>query len=169
MNSENNRCVWPIISKRSSTARIGMLVFLALGLVLSGCHGASTVPVTTTPPPSPNPDWTLVAKFNFDFTNYVPCSTAVTKGCITGFTFGYSQSGSNVPLKTSTVSICTGATQPQTCTDTVNSVLGIGPTVFYVTANGIDNSGAAVTSATNSSSIDNVVLIPPTNIIVTRN
>lgn len=138
-------------------------ILVSLLLLISGCRAAAPVP------PGPNKDWTITVTFKFDFTNYLPCSTTVTKGCVTGFTFGYSQGGTQVPLKTSPTSICTGATQPQTCTDTVNSVLGIGPTIFYVTANGIDNSGAAVTSNPNSSAIDNVVLIPPTGIIVTRN
>lgn len=139
---------------------IGLSLFV---LSLSGCHAAAPVP------PGPNKDWAITATFKFDFSNYLSCSATVTKGCVNGFTFGYSQGGTQIPLKTSPTSICTGATQPQTCTDTVNSVLGIGPTVYYVTTNGIDNSGVAVTSDVNNSAIDNVKLVSPTGIIVTRN
>lgn len=167
MNSENKRCARLTISKRSNIARTWSLTLLVLVVsmtALSGCH-SSSAPV----PPAPNRDWTITATFKYDFTNYSICSATITRGCATGFTWGYSQGGTQVPLKTSPTSICTGATQPQTCTDTVNSVLGIGPTVFYVTANGIDNGGAAVTSGVNNSAIDNVVLIVPTGLTVTRN
>ena len=57
-------------------------------------------------------------------------------------------------LKTSPASICTGTTQPETCTDTTNSKLPMGAITFYVAANFVDNSGnAGVTPVDDSSAV----------------
>ena len=141
------------------------MVGLVAVLLLAGC---AAKPPVTPPPPPPVKDWTITVTFNYDFTNFVPCSATVTKGCITGFTWGYLQSGASIPLKTSAVTVCTGVTQPETCTDVTNSTLGIGPITYYAIANGIDNNGAAVSSTPGTSPVDNVTLIAPANVNATR-
>lgn len=119
-----------------------LLVLLPL-LLLYGCPKATTVNV----PPPPNADWTVTINFTYDFTNFVPCSATVTSGCISGFTWGYMSGTSQVPLKTSPANVCSGTTQPENCTDVTNATVGIGNVVPFVTANGKDNSGNAVSSS----------------------
>jgi hypothetical protein len=82
------------------------------------------------------------------------CSASVTSGCITGFTWGYlNAQGAQVPLKTSPASVCSGATQPQTCSDTTNSQLPIGSDTFTIVVNYIDSTGKSqVTSPVTSAS-----------------
>jgi hypothetical protein len=138
---------------------IGLLLLV---LATAGCPNASAPN-----PPAINPDWTITATWSFDFTNFSPCSATVTKGCVSGFSWGYIQGTNQVPLKTSPASVCTGATQPESCSDTANSVLGIGPTIFYVKANGIDNNGAVVTSNQAQSPSQTVNLVDPANVSVT--
>ena len=125
-----------------------------------GCHA------TPNPPPPPK-DWLITVTFNYDFTNFVPCSGTVTKGCISGFTWGYVEGGTNFPLKTSLPAICTGTTNPKPCTDTANSTLGIGPWNAYVVATGIDNNGAVVSSLQANSPVATVVIGNPTNVTAT--
>jgi hypothetical protein len=70
------------------------------------------------------------------------CSASVTSGCITGFTWGFlNAQGAQVSLKTSPVAVCSGATQPQPCTDTANSQLPIGSNTFTIVVNYIDSAG----------------------------
>ena len=141
-----------------NTPKICLLAILTTSLWLASC--TKTVPVTP-PAPSPvNKDWLITASFSYNFTNYMQCSpsaasgTNVTSGCITGFTWGYlNAQGEQVPLKTSPVTVCSGASQPQTCSDTANSQLPIGSDVFTIVVNYIDAAGkpqvtSAVTSAT---------------------
>jgi len=147
-------------------AGFGTLRGLGLGAIicLAGCGASNPVSVK---PPAINPDWAITVQFNYDFTNFVSCSATVTKGCITGFTWGYTEGGLNVPLKTSPPTICAGTTQPQTCTDTANSTLGIGTWNAYVQANALDNTGAAVKSGVDASPNYTVVLGAATNISAT--
>jgi hypothetical protein len=79
---------------------------------------------------------------------------SVTSGCITGFTWGYlNAQGAQVPLKTSLVTVCSGTTQPESCTDTANSQLPIGSDTFTIVVNYIDSAGKPqVTSPVTSSS-----------------
>lgn len=137
---------------------------LALLLALGGC---STKHVTGNPPPV-NQDWSITAAWNYDFTNFPQCSATVTKGCVSGFTWGYLQSGNQVALKTSAVGVCTGATQPETCTDSTNALLGIGTVQYYIVAQGIDNNGVAVSSVVGNGPVDNVTLDAAKNLAVKR-
>src|ERR1700683_5453210 len=90
-----------------------------------------TVPVTPPAPPPVNKDWLIIASFSCNFKNYIQCGASVTSGCITGFTWCYlNAQGAQVPLKTSPVTVCAGASQPQACTDTANSQLPIGSGTF---------------------------------------
>ena len=127
-------------------------------LILVGCSAKAPVP-------APIKDWSITVGFNYDFTNFPVCSATVTKGCITGFTWGYTQGTVSTPLKTSTTTICTGSTQPLACVDTANSTLGIGPTTFYAIANGIDNNGNSVSSGQSApSAVLNIVIGTPTGV-----
>src|SRR5690348_9511785 len=109
-NSENKGCAMSITSKLYSIALIGIC------LASIGCPKPGA-----TPPPQINKDWAITVSLNYDFTNFVPCSSTVTKGCISGFTWGYLQGSTQVPVKTSPASICSGTVQPETCIDTGNS------------------------------------------------
>jgi hypothetical protein len=108
-------------------------------------------------PPAPPPvdkDWLITASFSYNFTNYMQCSASVTSGCVTGFTWGYlNAQGAQVPLKTSPVAVCSGASQPQACTDTANSQLPIGLDTFTIVVNYIDSTGKSqITSPVTSAS-----------------
>lgn len=138
--------------------KIFFLTILIPLLWLASC--TKTVPVTPPAPPPVNKDWLITASFGYNFTNYMQCSAtpaggpSVTTGCITGFTWGYlNAQGAQVPLKTSSVTVCSGASQPQACTDTANSQLPIGSNSFTIVVNYIDSAGkpqvtSPVTSAT---------------------
>lgn len=134
-----------------------------LVLIIAICGCASQAPVKV--PPPVNKDWTITIGFNYDFTNYPICSASITKGCIIGFTWGYNQGSTAIPLKTSATSICTGSTQPVTCTDTANSTLGIGSMTAYAVANAIDNNGNPVSSGSSAPSAPvNIAVGIPTNV-----
>lgn len=137
------------------------LAVLGLFLMLSGCAARKVPPVQ----PPPSKDWTITVQWSYDFTNFPICSTTVTKGCINGFTWSSIEGTVVTPLKTSTTSICTGTTQPETCTDVTNALLGIGTASISVVANGIDNNGNAVSSAQSAPSNPlNITLVAPGNV-----
>lgn len=132
--------------------RLALLTILTTLFWLASC--TKTVPVTP-PAPSPvNKDWLITASFSYNFTNYMQCSASVTSGCITGFTWGYlNAQGAQVSLKTSPVAVCSGATQPQPCTDTTNSQLPIGSNTFTIVVNYVDSAGKSqVTSPVTAAS-----------------
>src|ERR1700683_2746453 len=111
--------------------RIFLPIILATSFWLASC--TKTVSVTPPAPPPVNKDWLITASFSYNFTNYMECSASVTSGCITGFTWGYlNAQGVQVPLKTSPPAVCSGASQPQACTDTANSQLPIGSDTFTI-------------------------------------
>lgn len=141
-------------------------ILLAAIIALGGC-AAQRTPVTP-PVPPPAKDWTITATWNEDFTNFKPCSTTVTVGCVTGFTWGYMQGSNEVPLKTSPASVCTGTAQPEVCSDTANALLGIGSVTFYCIANYIDNSGAPGATGSDNSAAQDISLGTPTNLVVTK-
>lgn len=138
------------------------VLLLALALSLCGCAKKVTPPP---PPPPPPIDFAVTIKFGYDFTNFFACSATVTKGCITGFSWGYLQGTTQVPLHTATVSACTGSAQPQSCSDTTNTQLPIGSLTFYAKANYIDNNG--VSGSTQPSTTATPSQVPadaPTNV-----
>src|SRR6202050_5876188 len=105
--------------------RIFLPIVLIAPFWFASC--TKTVPVTPPAPPPVNKDWLITASCSYNFTNFMQCSTSVTSGCITGFTWGYlNAQGVQVPLKTSPPAVCSGASQPQACTDTANRQLTIG-------------------------------------------
>lgn len=144
------------------------LRFLGISLVLAALSGCAAHPAPTPVPPSPIKDWTITPTWNYDFTNFVPCSATVTKGCVSGFTWGYLQGSTQIPLKTSPASVCSGATQPEVCTDTANALLGIGNVTPYVVANFVDNNGVANATAMDQGPLDTVAAGLATNLTWTR-
>ena len=135
-----------------NTARIFLLTIFSTSLWLASC--TKTVSVTPPAPTPVNKDWLITASFSYNFTNYMQCSASVTSGCITGFTWGYlNAQGVQVPLKTSPVTVCSGASQPQACTDTANSQLPIGSDTFTIVVVYIDSAGKSqVTSPVTAAS-----------------
>src|ERR1700689_4682827 len=140
------------IARQKIPARLILLTILATLICLSSC--TKSVPVPPPAPPPVNKDWLITANFSYNFTNYMQCSASVTSGCISGFTWGYlNAQGAQVPLKTSAVSVCSGASQPQACTDTANSQLPIGSDTFTIVVNYLDSTGKSQnTSPVTSSS-----------------
>ena len=136
--------------------RTGLLIAV---LLVAGCGAHVPAPV-----PQPLKDWTITATWNYNFTNYVPCSATVTKGCISSFTWGYLQGTTPIPLKTSAVSVCAGTTQPESCTDTTNATVGIGSIVPYIIASGVDNNGNSVSSSSDQGTAVNVAIGTPSGI-----
>jgi hypothetical protein len=133
-----------------------------LGMLLAGCAAHNP------PKPPINPDFLVTVNFNFDFTNFSPCSGTVTTGCINGFKWGYLSGSNQVVLKTSAPSICTGSTQPEACTDSTNTKLPMGSLTFYALATFVDNTGAAGVSDPGVTAVPSVVTAPnPTGVTVT--
>src|ERR1700722_3550103 len=132
--------------------RLVVLTILTTVICLASC--TKSVPVTPPAPPPVNKDWLITASFTYNFTNYMRCSASVTSGCITGFTWGYTNAqGAQVPLKTSAVSVCSGTAQPQACTDTSNSQLPIGSNIFTIVVNYIDAAGKPQVTAPRDSRV----------------
>jgi hypothetical protein len=87
----------------------------------------------------------MTADWTYNETDSPPCSATVTSGCVVSFTWSYlSGTGAVVSLKTSPISVCTGTSQPQTCTDSTTGVLPIGTSQFQIVTNSITNTGTAV-------------------------
>lgn len=117
--------------------KIALLLFMLLCLSLVACvHNV-------TPPPPPNQDFTVTATWQYNFSNFPGCSSTVTTSCISGFTWGYLNGSTQVPLKTSLPSACTGSTQPESCTDNTQSLLPMGSVTFYLVVNTMNSSGQA--------------------------
>lgn len=135
------------------------VLLFALALALTGC---AKKPVIVTPP-GPPVDFPVTIHFNYDFTNFFVCSATVAKGCVSGFSWGYMQGATQVPLDTVTTAACSGA-QPQTCSDLKNSQLPIGSVIFYVRANIIDNVGVIGQSAPGLTVPSAVPADAPTNV-----
>lgn len=143
-----------------------MLAVFAVLLCVSGCSVMKTPPVTL----PTNPDWTIDVAFQYNFANIAPCSSTVTTSCVSGFTFGYLNGSTLVPVKTTPIASyvscpsplpapATGSTLPDiTCQQPVaagnntpffdfgNSLLPIGGAgvIFYVVPNYVDQTGAAL-------------------------
>lgn len=143
------------------------LVYAIATLALCGCAGRHPVPPPVPPPPVNNKDFTITLKWNEDFTNVPKCSASVTKGCVTGFTVGYTAGTSTtvVPLPSPNVALsaCTAGNEPEPCQYVTNSQLPLGTVTWSVSALGIDSNGAVV-SATSTGNTTAVTLPSPTNV-----
>ena len=124
------------------------ILLLLCGLCLVAGCGPKTVASNPPAPPSPTKDWTITATWTYNSTDSPLCTSSVTTGCVTGFTWGYlSGSGAVVSLKTSPASVCTGSTEPLPCTDNTTSVLPIGTSGFQIVTNYLTNAGVASTTS----------------------
>ncbi len=146
-------------------ASVASVCLCVVGLAIAGCAARNSAGNSLANPPAAK-DWTITATWQENFTNYVPCSSTVAKGCVSGFTWGYLQGTTEVPLKTSAASVCTGSAQPETCTDTTNATLGIGPITFYVVANYVDNAGNSGSTNSDQSAQQSVSLVAPAGLTV---
>lgn len=139
---------------------------LMLSLMFVACGGKKTTPPPPPPPPV-NKDFTVTLKWNEDFTNVPKCSGSVTKGCVSGFTVGYTAGTSQtfVPLPNPNVPLtaCTAGNEPEPCQYVTNSQLPLGTVTWSVSAMGIDSNGAVV-SATSTGNTTAVTLPSPTNV-----
>jgi hypothetical protein len=127
--------------------RLKSLAVVLLLAVLAGCAARPAPPPP--PPPPTSQDWTVTIRWDFDFTNYPPCTAARTTSCVTSFTWGYEVGTAQTPLHTLPVSpTASGALTG--ITDTANSLLPLGVVRFFCAANFVDQAGAAqtVTSTT---------------------
>lgn len=127
------------------------IIVLAIAtLMLAGCS-TQPVHITTPPPPPTTVDFPVTVTWQYDFTNFFPCSTTVTKGCINTFSVGYQSGSMQVVLNTAPVTACTGTTQPESCTTSFNTKLPVSPSpglTWSVVTNFLDvNGNAGSTSA----------------------
>jgi hypothetical protein len=76
------------------------------------------------------------------------------------------QGTAQVSLKTSAPSVCAGSPQPETCTDSSNATLGIGPVTFYCVANYVENAGNSGNTSADESAQQNVSLGMPAGLAV---
>jgi hypothetical protein len=118
------------------------LLLLCSLLCMTGCKAVAPAPA-----PSPLKDWSITWTWSYSFLNYAICSSTVTTGCVNGFTLGYENGTTFVPLTTLTTTACTGTTQPEICTGTFNAQLPIGTITGAVEANYLNNAGVASESA----------------------
>ncbi len=116
-------------------------ILICLALFCCGC-GVRNVP---TPDPLHKPliDHTITLNWSQSFVNNVACSSIVTTSCISGFNEGYVVGTVQTQLHTDTNTVCTGTTQPLSCTSTFNGIIPIGNDVFYVATTYFDQNGVA--------------------------
>ena len=82
--------------------------------------------------------------------------------CLSGAT-------TEVQLHTDTLSVCSGATQPESCTSTFNATLPIGDVAFYVVTTYNDQNGAAGATAAATSPAMSVGADKAQNVTATIN
>lgn len=160
--------------KRAGLCALASVWLCLTALWFAACAARKSAGNSPVNSPPAHQDFSITATWSFDFTNFVACSGTVTKGCVSGFTWGYLQGTAQVPLKTSAASVCTGSSavagsppsQPETCTDSTNGTLGIGPVTFYVVANYVDNAGNSGVTSADQSAPQNVALLAPSGLAV---
>lgn len=142
-------------------------ILLCLVVTLAGCAAQRS----KAPVPLPvNADHVITLTWSQSFANNVPCSSSVTKSCISGFLEGYlDTAGAQQQLHTDTAAVCAGSSDPQKCQSTFNGVLPIGDVTFYVVTTFADKNGAAGTTAAVTSPAVNVKADPATNVTATVN
>lgn len=159
--------------------RLALLSILLLSIVAAGC-GARTV--VTVPPPTPSPsgnaDFVLDWAWQQSVANSPLCTASVTTSCVKSFTWGYSVSGAQTPVKTTSLpySACPAQIPNpadlscQTAAngagivqfyDTANSLLPLGGTgsTPYVVTNWVDMNGNA--QATSPATAPNIIESAP--------
>lgn len=141
-------------------------VLLSL-MFLAGC---AHQPVTPPTPPPTNLDYTITATWNYDFTNTVPCSASVTKGCISSYSVIYANPAgtTKVTLASAPVTSCSGTKQPEACSFVFNSQLPVAPNglVWSVVTNFIDVNGTNGSTSGATGNTTNVIAGEATSINV---
>jgi hypothetical protein len=141
-------------------------LLLGFGAGMAGCGAKAPVP----PAPVPQTDHSLTITWNQSFANNPACSATVTTSCITGFVEGYlDAAGKAVQLHTDTVAVCSGPTDPLSCTSTFNATFAMGQVTFYVATTYVDLNGSANTTSPGQSTPVLVGADPPANIKATVN
>ncbi len=140
---------------------------LPLLILLCGCP-KSTVVNPPVPPPT-NPDHSVTLKWNQSEADSPVCSATVTSSCLSGYSEGTVSGSTFTPLHTDTMAVCTGTTQPLSCTTTFNTAaLPIGNVIFGLVLNYIDqNSAAQTVSAVTTPAPTTVAADAPTSLTVT--
>lgn len=155
--------------------RLTAVLFAAISLAGCGMKPAAVV----IPPAPVQKDWTITDTWQYNFTNYVTCSASVTKGCISGFTYGFVINGAAIPTATLaepisacsvsvTVNCQSGSTQPVTITAQAMQLLGIGPVTPYVVANYVDNAGNVLSSSQDAAAQQSIPAATPTGLLSTQ-
>jgi hypothetical protein len=122
-----------------------LLLFAVLLLLLAGC--AIRKPPVTPPGPA---DFTLdVSVTSEDLVNFPPCSAALSKGCITGYPWGYCALGSTASACAAPVTVKTAPPPAAgtTVADQSNALLPMGTQFGWISLSYNDQNGAAQTTA----------------------
>lgn len=146
-----------------SMRHIVMRHIVVLLILVSGCMGQGQ----TAPPKTlrVKKDFQITVGWSYNFTNMISCMPPDSTGCLTSFSWGYiaGDGVTQIQLKISPLTICTGSTQPLTCTDSINAKLPIGSLTFYTTINYIDTTGHPGTVTTTTANPSLVSSPSPSN------
>lgn len=138
-----------------------------LCLLFAGC---SAHQVAVNPPGNPpNADHTIKLDWTQSFANNKACSATITTSCINGFQEGYMVGSTPTQMHAdTTTTICSGSSDPLSCTTTFNGLLPLGQVNFYVITTGVDQNGAATFStSTQTATPSNVTLDSAQNVKAT--
>lgn len=120
-----------------------LLRFAPLLLVALLCGCPKSV-VVTPPGPPINPDHTVTLTWSQSEADSPVCSTAVTSSCLSGYNEGVVSGTTFTSLHTDTMAVCTGSTQPLSCTATFQTAaLPIGSVTFGLVLNYLNSAGTA--------------------------
>jgi len=135
-------------------------------LLLAGC--TKTVAVN---PPAPTPvvDHTITLSWSQSEADSPVCSATITRSCLSGYSEGTVSGTTFTSLHTDAMTVCTGTTQPESCTTTFNSsALAIGSVTFGLVLDYIDQNGAAqVLPAVTTATPTTVAADAPTSLVAT--
>lgn len=151
-----------VVLPRASLACVA-LAGLAAGMV--GCKNNVVTPPVT------NADHTVTLKWSQNEADNPPCSATVTKSCLSGYTEGFVFGGTTTALHSDDMSVCTGTTEPLSCTTTFQTAaLPIGTVNFSLVLNYVDGNGAAQSlAAVTTGTATTVAADAPTSFSATVN
>jgi hypothetical protein len=143
-----------------------IFLLLPLILMLAGCP--KTVAVNPPTPPI-NPDHTVTLSWSQSEADSPICSTSVVSSCLSGYSEGTVSGTTFTALHTDTMTVCTGTTEPLSCTTTFQTAaLPIGAITFGLKLNYVDENGEAQSlAAITTSAPVTVAADAPTGLAVT--